>query len=50
MKISMGTVGFAVPIVAGLVLALIGHPGGPASAARGGLHVGCGAVGLQVLS
>lgn len=26
MKISMGTVGFAVPIVAGLVLALIGHP------------------------
>lgn len=26
MKISMGAVGFAVPIVAGLVLALIGHP------------------------
>ncbi|TAJ82323.1 cytochrome c [Reyranella sp.] len=26
MKISMGTVGFAVPIVAGVVLALIGHP------------------------
>lgn len=26
MKISMGVVGFAVPIVAGLVLALIGHP------------------------
>lgn len=26
MKISMGAVAFAVPIVAGLVLALIGHP------------------------
>ena len=26
MKISMGVVGFAVPILAGLVLALIGHP------------------------
>ena len=26
MKISMGAVGFAVPIVAGMVLALIGHP------------------------
>ncbi len=26
MKISMGAVSFAVPIVAGLVLALIGHP------------------------